>query len=50
MPYAIEEPVVRDVRRFFYEKSLIVPFDWGAGTKAGLCLRSKAKTSSVIRP
>jgi hypothetical protein len=29
MPSTIEEPIIRDVRRFFSDKHLIVPFDWG---------------------
>lgn len=29
MPYAIEAPVVKDVRKFFYDKNLVVGFDWG---------------------
>lgn len=43
MPYAIEAHIVKDVRCFFYDKNLVIPFDWGSWDEGRTMLQKQGK-------
>lgn len=44
MPYTIEKPIVLDVRKFFYSKSLVVPFDWSEWDEGRAMFRQEGES------